>query len=214
MVFYMYNMMMNLNLLKEMRTNNKLVLNKLVLKNLLYWINKDTFKENMKIYSNYNNNYMNTNLQNKNIKRINNKLYRYMPIQSEWSNKLITKLYITNIKNMNKLLFKNIINNNNNDNFNIINLFNNKYNNNNIMMNLLMFKYLTGWSTQLKGRYTNNMSRTNTTVNKSGTFNNKKYTFIKNNYKLNYISANHNISNLYNVNKNGKYNLKIKLNYI
>ena len=45
---------------------------------------------------------------------------------------------------------------------------------------------------------------------------NKKYLWsnINNNYKLNYIPSNHNLYNNSNINKNGKYNIKVKLNFI
>lgn len=124
------------------------------------------------------------------------------------NDKLISKLYLNNINNINKLKYNNIINNNKNI-YNNINI-------NNIPINILIFKYLTGWSIIIKGRINNNISRTTTLNILQGTFNNKKYLWsnINNNYKLNYISANHNISNLSNINKNGKYNIKVKLNYI
>ncbi|KTA94966.1 Ribosomal protein VAR1, mitochondrial (mitochondrion) [Nakaseomyces glabratus] len=58
----------------------------------------------------------------------------------------------------------------------------------------------------LKGRLNKNISRTSTTYLNNGNLNN--------NFKLNYINSNNNIYNYNNINKNGKYNIKVKLNYI
>ena len=86
--------------------------------------------------------------------------------------------------------------------FNNIILLDNNINNNNI-------KYLNGWSIILKGKLSNDRSKTYNLI--YGSFNNNK------SYKLNYIP-----NNLYNgiinplnlnINKDGKYNIKVKLNY-
>ena len=107
-----------------------------------------------------------------------------------------------------------ILNNNNNINIdkiinNYINIFNNiiplnnKLNNNNI-------KYLNGWSIILKGKLSDGRSKTYNLI--YGSLNN-----YNKSYKLNYIP-----NNLYNglinplnlnINKNGKYNIKVILNY-
>nr|AMQ25907.1 ribosomal protein S3 [Torulaspora globosa] len=150
----------------------------------------------------------------------------------------ISMNYINNIKYINKLKYNNIINNinNNNNNNNLklninssapyaghtgslnINSIYNNMNINNIPMNILMFKYLTGWSITFNGRLSTSksISRSETQKVLVGTFRNKNYLWsnINNMYKLNYISANHNLSNTSNINKNGKYNIKVKLNYI
>nr|APD15072.1 ribosomal protein S3 [Torulaspora quercuum] len=136
----------------------------------------------------------------------------------------ISMNYINNIKYINKLKYNNIINNMNNNLKNtskgLLNI-NNIYNNMNIYnipMNILMFKYLTGWSITFNGRLSTSksISRSETQKVLVGTFRNKNYLWsnITNMYKLNYISANHNLSNMSNINKNGKYNIKVKLNYI
>nr|YP_009444448.1 ribosomal protein S3 [Torulaspora quercuum]APD15054.1 ribosomal protein S3 [Torulaspora quercuum]ATV99304.1 ribosomal protein S3 [Torulaspora quercuum] len=136
----------------------------------------------------------------------------------------ISMNYINNIKYINKLKYNNIINNMNNNLKNtskgLLNI-NNIYNNMNIYnipMNILMFKYLTGWSITFNGRLSTSksISRSETQKVLVGTFRNKNYLWsnINNMYKLNYISANHNLSNMSNINKNGKYNIKVKLNYI
>ncbi|AJU15973.1 ribosomal protein VAR1 (mitochondrion) [Saccharomyces cerevisiae YJM1385] len=147
----------------------------------------------------------------------------------------ISMNYINNINNINNNKYNNMINllnnnNNNNNNINNNNNYNN-YNNNyigninniynnmtidNIPMDILMYKYLVGWSIKFKGRLSNNNGRTSTTNLLNGTFNNKKYLWsnINNNYKLNYIPSNHNLYNNSNINKNGKYNIKVKLNFI
>ena len=122
--------------------------------------------------------------------------------------------YINNINNINNIKYNNIItpygiNNNINKLYNNINI-------DNIPIDILIFKYLVGWSIKLKGRLSNNIGRTSTLILLNGTFNNKKYLWsnINNNYKLNYISSNHNLYNNSNINKNGKYNIKVKLNFI
>ncbi|WBF16363.1 ribosomal protein S3 (mitochondrion) [Saccharomyces uvarum] len=126
----------------------------------------------------------------------------------------ISMNYINNMNNINNIKYNNIItpygiNNNMNKLYNNMNI-------DNIPMDILMFKYLVGWSIKLKGRLSNNIGRTSTTILLNGTFNNKKYLWsnINNNYKLNYISSNHNLYNNSNINKNGKYNIKVKLNFI
>nr|AOT85206.1 Rps3p [Saccharomyces kudriavzevii] len=150
----------------------------------------------------------------------------------------ISMNYINNINNMNNNKYNNIItlgmnnnntpigvpapvpgpgtNNNTNTNNNLLNNIYNNMNIDNIPMDILMFKYLVGWSIKFKGRLSNNNGRTSTTILLNGTFNNKKYLWsnINNNYKLNYISSNHNLYNNSNINKNGKYNIKVKLNFI
>ncbi len=144
--------------------------------------------------------------------------------------------YINNINNINNNKYNNIINllnnnnninnynnynnyNNNNNNNNYIGNINNIYNNitiDNIPIDILIYKYLVGWSIKFKGRLSNNNGRTSTLNLLNGTFNNKKYLWsnINNNYKLNYIPSNHNLYNNSNINKNGKYNIKVKLNFI
>ena len=107
-----------------------------------------------------------------------------------------------------------LLNNNNNINIdkvinNYINIFNNiiplniKNNNNNI-------KYLNGWSIILKGKLSDGRSKTYNLI--YGSFNN-----LNKSYKLNYIPNNLYyglINPLYlNINKEGKYNIKVKLNY-
>ncbi len=71
-------------------------------------------------------------------------------------------------------------------------------------------KYLNGWSIILKGKLSDGRSKTLNLI--YGSFNNKNKS-----YKLNYIP-----NNLYkgsinplnlNINKDGKYNIKVKLNY-
>nr|CDS14800.1 putative mitochondrial ribosomal protein VAR1 [Lachancea thermotolerans] len=165
-------------------------------------INKDVNKYNNGIKGQY------SRLLNSNIPNLNDQI--------------IAKNYINNINNINNIKYNNIINNLNNSSTHYIksgvsNIYN-SLNINNIPMNILMFKYLTGWSITLNGRLASSkaISRTNTYRVLVGTFRNKKYLWghINNNYKLNYIPANHNISNLSNVNKNGKYNIKVKLNFI
>nr|CCW77465.1 putative mitochondrial ribosomal protein VAR1 [Lachancea meyersii CBS 8951] len=165
-------------------------------------INKDVNKYNNGIKGQY------SRLLNSNIPNLNDQI--------------IAKNYINNINNINNIKYNNIINNlnnniNNNNNNKVSNIYN-SLNIYNIPMNILMFKYLTGWSITLNGRLASSkaISRTNTHRVLVGTFRNKKYLWghINNNYKLNYIPANHNISNLSNINKNGKYNIKVKLNFI
>jgi len=109
--------------------------------------------------------------------------------------------------------------NNNNDNDKLYNIVYNNQNIDSIAMNILMYKYLVGLSIQLKGRLSSNksISRSNTMNILKGTFNNYKTIWgnrMINTYKLNYIPVNHNITNISDVNKNGKYNIKVKLNTI
>lgn len=131
----------------------------------------------------------------------------------------IAKDYINNINTINKLKYNNIINRikTNKDINSIISIYD-TMNISNIPMNILMFKYLTGWAIQFNGRLASSkaISRTNSIKLLVGTFRNKKYLWsnINNNYKLNYIPANNNISNYSSINKNGKYNIKVKLNIV
>nr|YP_009155517.1 ribosomal protein S3 [Torulaspora globosa]AJG03042.1 ribosomal protein S3 [Torulaspora globosa] len=198
---------------------------------LSYYYNKKVTIEPIKLSYNY----LNSDIFSKCISMGDINKYKN-GIKNEYSrllNNTIPKLndqtismnYINNIKYINKLKYNNIINNiNNNNNNNNNNLklnINNIYNNmniNNIPMNILMFKYLTGWSITFNGRLSTSksISRSETQKVLVGTFRNKNYLWsnINNMYKLNYISANHNLSNTSNINKNGKYNIKVKLNYI
>ena len=128
------------------------------------------------------------------------------------------KNLIINILNNN--LIYNISNNNNNNN-NIINNINIKeyLNLNNTIYNLLNNKYIIGYSFKFTGKLAKSLStarklkyikykgslKHNTLDNKSAT----RILFNLNNYKSN-IS----ISNTNNINKNGKYNVNIKLGHI
>lgn len=209
---------------------------------LSLYYNKDVSFEPIQLKYNY----MNSDILAKSLKIMNssskrslsmNRIKNLMNNMPKLNDKLISQTYINNINNImfNKYnnIIKSINNNNNNNNpadsspansrggaagklYNII------YENNNINTipnNILMFKYLVGWSIQLKGRLSNNksISRSNTMNILNGTFQNYKYIWgnqMVNNYKLNYIPVNHNITNISDVNKNGKYNIKVKLNTI
>lgn len=241
--FYYYN---NNNKLKNNNINNyyinivsKLINllnndNNNISKILSYYYNKQVTIEPIKLSYTYINSDIFSKSINKDINKYNNGikgqysrlLFNNIP---KLNDQIISKSYINNINNINNIKYNNIINylnnNNNNNNINKLNNNNNFINNiynslniNNIPMNILMFKYLTGWSILFNGRLASSkaISRTNTLRILIGTFRNKKYLWghINNNYKLNYIPANHNISNLSNINKNGKYNIKVKLNYI
>nr|YP_009444466.1 ribosomal protein S3 [Torulaspora microellipsoides]APD15089.1 ribosomal protein S3 [Torulaspora microellipsoides] len=195
---------------------------------LSYYYNKKVTIEPIKLSYNYLNsdifskcismgdiNKYNNGIKNEYSRLLNNTIPKL-------NDQVISMNYINNIKYINKLKYNNIINNINNNNNNKLQLnINNIYNNmniNNIPMNILMFKYLTGWSITFNGRLASSksISRSETQKVLVGTFRNKNYLWsnINNIYKLNYIPANHNISNTSNINKNGKYNIKVKLNYI
>lgn len=190
---------------------------------LSYYYNKQVTIESIKLSYNYLNSDIFSQSINKDINKYNNGIKgqysRLLNINiPKLNDQIIAKSYINNINNINKLKYNNIINNLNNSSKLSINNIYNSLNIYNIPINILMFKYLTGWSILLNGRLASSkaISRTNTHRILLGTFRNKKYLWghINNNYKLNYISANHNISNISSVNKNGKYNIKVKLNFI
>lgn len=157
------------------------------------------------------------NYNNNNINNIINKLSRVL---SYYYNKnIIIKPVQLSYVYMDHNIFNDYILYllNNNKNISIdriinsyINLFNNiiplniKNNNNNNI------KYLNGWSIILKGKLSDGRSKSLNLI--YGSFNNKNKS-----YKLNYIP-----NNLYkgsinplnlNINKDGKYNIKVKLNY-
>lgn len=193
---------------------------------LSYYYNKNVTIEPIKLSYNYLNsdifskcismgdiNKYNNGIKNEYSRLLNNTIPKL-------NDQLISINYINNIKYINKLKYNNIINNINNNNNLKLNI-NNIYNNidiYNIPINILMFKYLTGWSITFNGRLSTSKSISRSETHKIlvGTFRNKNYLWsnINNKYKLNYIPANHNLSNMSNVNKNGKYNIKVKLNYI
>lgn len=181
------------------------------------FISKPIFKHNINIiiikyYYYIPKYYINNNIINNIINRLSNILSYYYnkniiikPIQ-------LSYIYINHNIFNDYIIY--IINNNNNKNIdkiinNYINIFNNiilldnNINNNNI-------KYLNGWSIILKGKLSNDRSKTYNLI--YGSFNNNNKS-----YKLNYIP-----NNLYNgiinplnlnINKNGKYNIKVILNY-
>nr|CCW77454.1 putative mitochondrial ribosomal protein VAR1 [Lachancea mirantina] len=194
---------------------------------LSYYYNKKVTIEPIKLSYTYLNSDIFSKSINKDITKYNNGIkgqYSHLLNSNipKFNDQIISKNYINNINNINNIKYNNIINNLNNtlsimSKSNITNIYK-SLNINNIPMNILMFKYLTGWSITLNGRLASSkaISRTNTTKMLVGTFRNKNYLWghFNNNYKLNYIPANHNISNLSNVNKNGKYNIKVKLNFI
>nr|YP_009444513.1 ribosomal protein S3 [Nakaseomyces nivariensis]APD15136.1 ribosomal protein S3 [Nakaseomyces nivariensis] len=219
--FYYYSNNMNNNVYYMNMINklmNRLNINYDNLSNILsYYYNKKVIIEPIKLKYIY----MNNEIMTKYISLLDNNKYNnglLMEYQRTLNNIMpklndhnISMNYINNINNINKNKYNNIMKYNNN--------INNIYNNmdiNNIGMNILMFKYLTGWSIMLKGRLNKNSNRTTTTLLNNGTFNNKKYLWgnLNNNFKLNYINSNNNIYNYPNINKNGKYNIKVKLNYI
>nr|CCW77433.1 putative mitochondrial ribosomal protein VAR1 [Lachancea sp. 'fantastica'] len=195
---------------------------------LSYYYNKKITIEPIKLSYTYLNSDIFSQSINKDVNKYNNGIKgQYSRLLTSnipnLNDQIIAKNYINNINNINNIKYNNIINNllnNNNKGLNNkgVNNIYNSLNISNIPMNILMFKYLTGWSITLNGRLASSkaISRTNTHRVLVGTFRNKKYLWghINNNYKLNYISANHNISNLSNINKNGKYNIKVKLNFI
>lgn len=223
----------NINLINnnyKLNINSKLInlLNNNInnLSNILsLYYNKDITFEPIQLKYNY----INSDILAKSFKIINSSTKRSLSINKiknlinnmpKLNDKLISQSYINNINNIMFNKYNNIItsiNNNNNDN--IYKIIYKNDNINNIPINILMFKYLVGWSIQLKGRLSNNksISRSKTINILGGTFQNYKYIWgnqMINNYKLNYIPVNHNISNISDVNKNGKYNIKIKLNTI
>lgn len=190
---------------------------------LSYYYNKNVTIEPIKLKYNY----INSNIFSKSIsidninKGIKNEYSRLLNNNlPKLNDKNISINYINNLNNINKLKYNNIINNLNNNNNNKLNIYNiyKNININNLPINILIFKYLTGWSVTYNGRLSANKSISRSETHKLliGTFRNKNYLWsnINNIYKLNYISANHNLSNNYNINKNGTYNIKVKLNFI
>jgi hypothetical protein len=173
-------------------------------------------------------NYMNSDILAKSLRIMNskrslsmNKIKNLINNMPKLNDKLISQSYINNINNIMFNKYNNIITsiNNNNDNDKLYNIVYNNQNIESIAMNILMYKYLVGLSIQLKGRLSSNksISRSNTMNILKGTFNNYKTIWgnrMINTYKLNYIPVNHNITNISDVNKNGKYNIKVKLNTI
>lgn len=190
---------------------------------LSYYYNKNVTIEPIKLSYNY----LNSDIFSKSIsldninKGIKNEYSRLLNNNlPKLNDKNISINYINNIKYINKLKYNNIINNinnNNNNKLNITNIYNN-ININNLPINILMFKYLTGWSVTYNGRLSANKSISRSETHKLlvGTFRNKNYLWsnMNNLYKLNHISANHNLSSNHNINKNGTYNIKVKLNFI
>ncbi|AIB09486.1 AaceriMI004Wp (mitochondrion) [[Ashbya] aceris (nom. inval.)] len=164
--------------------------------------------------------YMNNNkgLTLRSMKNIINKL----PYTND---KLVSENYVKTINKYNLYLNNNMINlmnnqkllNNNND-F-LMNLFNKDKDlfKLDITNKLLLGKYLVGTGFKLKGRTLNkNITRSMTLQVMNGTFNNYTYQWSKLNnlYKLNHLSQNINVTNYSSINKNGKFNMKIKLNTI
>lgn len=188
---------------------------------LSYYYNKNVTIEPIKLSYNY----LNSDIFSKSIsldninKGIKNEYSRLLNNNlPKLNDKNISINYINNIKLINKFKYNNIINNiNNNNKLNINNIYKD-ININNLPMNILMFKYLTGWSVTYNGRLSANKSISRSETHKLlvGTFRNKNYLWsnMNNLYKLNYISANHNLSSNHNINKNGTYNIKVKLNFI
>ncbi|AMD23028.1 HMI004Wp (mitochondrion) [Eremothecium sinecaudum] len=82
----------------------------------------------------------------------------------------------------------------------------------NDLMTILSNKYNTGYTIQVKGRVTRQM-RTKTISYTVGTFKHSSLV-IKDRYKLNRLPHNHTISSRSYTNKNGRYNIKVKLNVI
>ncbi|AQZ19160.1 RPS3 (mitochondrion) [Zygosaccharomyces parabailii] len=188
---------------------------------LSYYYNKNVTIEPIKLSYNYLNSdifsksisldNINKGIKNEYSRTLNNNLPKL-------NDKNISMNYINNIKLINKFKYNNIINNiNNNNKLNINNIYKD-INIINLPMNILMFKYLTGWSVTYNGRLSANKSISRSETHKLlvGTFRNKNYLWsnMNNLYKLNYISANHNLSSNHNINKNGTYNIKVKLNFI
>lgn len=188
---------------------------------LSYYYNKNVTIEPIKLSYNY----LNSDIFSKSIsldninKGIKNEYSRLLNNNlPKLNDKNISMNYINNIKLINKFKYNNIINNiNNNNKLNINNIYKD-ININNLPMNILMFKYLTGWSVTYNGRLSANKSISRSETHKLlvGTFRNKNYLWsnMNNLYKLNYIPANHNLSSNHNINKNGTYNIKVKLNFI
>ena len=197
--------------------------------------------EPIRLSNNYNNSTILNKVINKEI-NFTEKIIKYKFIDKlnnsmpKYNSKIIAMIYNIMLLDMNELkinnLFNYINNNNNNNNKNDILLYiYNNLNINNVPNNLLLYKYLTGWIIQYKGkpidggktvRKTKKLFFNGTCQNNiiSSFGNNKSpssakggFGNINNTLKLNYISANNDISNISNINKNGKYNINIKLNY-
>ena len=224
---------------------NKIIISKLINQHSLNKLNIKFYYYNNDINNNNNNYYINIinkliNIINNNI---NNNLCNilsyyynkkvtiepiklsYIYLNSDIFSKYISLNDIDKYNNGILTNYQRILNNimpklnDHNISINYINNINNINNNitiDNIPIDILIYKYLVGWSIKFKGRLSNNNGRTSTLNLLNGTFNNKKYLWsnINNNYKLNYIPSNHNLYNNSNINKNGKYNIKVKLNFI
>ncbi|AEY99234.1 ribosomal protein VAR1 (mitochondrion) [Eremothecium gossypii FDAG1] len=152
--------------------------------------------------------YNNNGLTLKSLKMIINKL----PFNNDM---LLSKNYVNKMNKYN-LTINNNLNNNKKDLINLYTL-DNKLLDLSITNNMLLGKYLVGSNIQLKGRTLNrNITRTMKMNIMKGTFNNYMYQWSKLNnlYKLNYMSTNINKTNNTFINKNGMFNIKIKLNTI
>ena len=192
--------------------------------------NKNVEFEPIRLSNNYNNSTILNKIINKEI-NLTEKIIKYKFIDKlnnsmpKYNSKIIAIIYNIMLLDINESKINNLfnyINNNNNNNNNILSYIYNNLNINNVPNNLLLYKYLTGWIIQYKGkpidggktvRKTKKLFYNGTCQNNIvSSFGNNKGN-INNTLKLNYISANNDISNISNINKNGKYNINIKLNY-
>lgn len=179
---------------------------------LSYYYNKEVIIQPIKVTYVY----MNNNIMSDYIKLL-------MSNNIDLNNQLVT---FNNKSNIDTLIreYLNLINNflpiNNNNFINLV-MNNNKLNNNNInnlstkdnindMIELMRYRYLMGWSIRLKGK----LNKTNQRSVKLSIINGTLKNNVNKYYKYNYLPNNHYVSNLFNINKDGKYNIKVKLNYI
>lgn len=180
---------------------------------LSYYYNKEVIIQPIKVTYVY----MNNNIMSDYIKLL-------MSNNIDLNNQLVT---FNNKSNIDTLIreYLNLINNflpiNNNNFINLVmNNNNNKLNNNinnlstkdniNDMIELMRYRYLMGWSIRLKGK----LNKTNQRSVKLNIINGTLKNNVNKYYKYNYLPNNHYVSNLFNINKDGKYNIKVKLNYI
>lgn len=202
--YYYYNIDNNNNMYSNMML--RLINNMNRLSNILsYYYDKEVIIEPIKVTYVY----MNSNIMSDYIKLLMNN-------NMDLNNQLVT---FNNKSNIDQLMreYLSMINNmlpiNNNNNF--INLVMNRKDrelsdNGEDMLELMRYKYLMGWSIRLKGKL-NKLNARSVKLNIiNGTFKNNDNKY----YKYNNLPNNHYVANTFNVNKDGKYNIKVKLNYI
>ena len=208
----------NLNKINKNNMNLNEILSKIYNKNVIIEpiiLKYDYFNNNI-FSKNISNNINIYNTYKKEYSRILNNNITLLDRMSLILNNNKYKNYISNIINNNILLYLTSNNINNNNNIEMLNTGREYLNINNTIWNLLNNKYIIGYSFKFTGKLPKSLStaRKLTYIKYNGSLKHNTLDNLSIKHTLNNYKSNISISSTNNINKNGKFNVNIKLGHI